>query len=174
MRFKQHLAGLLLGSCLLQTLWAADGVVANVNSVQAAFLYNFALFTEWPVLSVNQFNICVMASDPVLEALQPFKAKQVRGSPVTVTQIASASQVSSCQILFVGQAEHASIKSLSRQIGRTPVLVVAEENSFDPQNVTITLVPQEGRIAFKINHTSALASSLTISSKLLKLAQQVY
>jgi len=42
------------------------------------------------------------------------------------------------------------------------------------RNVTITLVRQYGRIAFKINHTSAKASSLAISSKLLKLALQVY
>lgn len=174
MFFKQHLVPLILGSCLMQPLWAADGIVAKENMVQAAFLYNFALFTEWPEPASAHFNICVMASTPVFEALQPFKAKQVRGIPVTVTQIETANQANSCRIVFVGYAEHASIKSLSRQIGQAPVLVVAEENSFDPRNVTITLVPHQGRIGFKINQTAAHASSLTISSKLLKLAQQVF
>lgn len=174
MRFKQTLFALLFSSCLFQSAVASDGLVAKESAVQAAFLYNFALYTEWPTLNNNQFNICVMASAEVFDALQPFKVKQVRGIPVVITQITSVSQAHGCQILFVGQAEHASIKSLSRQIGQSPVLVVAEENSFDPKNVTITLVPQQGRIGFKINQTSAQLNSLSISSKLLKLAQQVY
>jgi len=93
---------------------------------------------------------------------------------MVVTHITSATQALSCQILFVGQSDHASISNLSRQIGKAPVLVVAEESSFDQRDVTIVLVPQQGRIGFKINNTSAQASSMIISSKLLKLAQQVY
>jgi len=174
MCFKRQLLCLLFGSCLIQPVWSADGIVASENALQAAFLYNFALFTEWPQPPGNHFNICVLASAPIFEALQPFKAKQVRGLPVDVTTIASVTQAHACQILFVGKSEHASIKNLARQLGQDPVLVVAEANSFDPQNVTITLVPQQGRIGFKINHTSAQASSLIISSRLLKLAQQVY
>jgi len=83
-------------------------------------------------------------------------------------------QAQSCQVLFVGRSEHASIGNLARQIGNAPVLVVSEENGYDPKNVIIALVAQQGRIAFRINRTSAQASSLTVSSKLLKLAQQVY
>jgi len=174
MRFKKALFCLLLCSGLVQPAMAANEVVANENAVQAAFLYNFALFTEWPALQNNQFNICVMASMPVFEALQPFKSKQVRGSRVVVSQIQTASEALSCQVLFIGQSQHAFIKNVASQIGKAPVLVVAEESSFDPQNVIITLVSQQGRIGFKINNTSAQASSLTISSKLLKLAQLVY
>jgi hypothetical protein len=174
MRFKQTICCLLLCCGLNQPVNAANEIAANENAVQAAFLYNFALFTEWPSLTAKQFNICVMASEPVFEALQPFKAKQVRGLPVMVSKIDTARQSGSCQVLFIGQAQHASIKNLSSQIGNTPILLVAEENSFDPQNVTITLVPQQGRIGFKINNTLAQAGSLSISSKLLKLAQQVY
>lgn len=174
MRFRQTIFWLLLWSGLSQPAMAANEVVANENAVQAAFLYNFALFTEWPAFPNNRFNICVMASKPVFEALQPFKSKQVRGSLVVVSQIQTVSEAVLCQVLFIGQSQHALIKNLASQIGKAPVLVVAEENSFDPQNVIITLVPQQGRIGFKINHTSAQANSLAISSKLLKLAQQVF
>lgn len=174
MRFKQYLLSVLFSACLTQPLMAADAIVASENTVQAAFIYNFALFTEWPEPLAGHFTICVLASAPVFEALQPFRAKQVRGNPVLVTQITSAAQINACQILFIGHSEHAAIKNLSRQLAKSPILLVAEENSFDPQNVTITLVPQQGRIGFKINHTSAQASALIISSRLLKLAQQVF
>lgn len=56
----------------------------------------------------------------------------------------------------------------------TPVMVVAEENGYNPQDVIIALVAQQGRIGFKINRTAAQSNSLTLSSKLLKLAQLVY
>ena len=174
MYIKKYFFVCLLSICLVQPLSAAENIVASETSVQAAFLYNFALYTEWPTFAGTKFNICVMGSEPVYEALQPFREKQVRGHKVAVTKITSVSQADACQILFVGQAEHASIKSISRQLGQEPVLVVAVENSFDPRNVIITLVPQQGRIGFKINNSAAQASSLTISSKLLKLAQQIY
>lgn len=170
-----RLVVLLLACCALHPAAAAeDGIVADESAVEAAFLYNFALFTEWPELPANEFRICVLGSDPVLAALEPFRKKQIKGLPVSVMDISSAAQAQSCQVLFVGSSAHASIGNLARQLGNAPVLVVAEENGYDPENVIISLVAQRGRIAFKINRTSAQSNSLTFSSKLLKLAQQVY
>ena len=110
----------------------------------------------------------------MLAALEPVRKKHIKEHPVSVTNISSATQAQSCQVLFVGKSEHASIGSLARQIGNAPVMVVAEENGYDPQDVIITLVAQQGRIGFKINRTAAQSNSLTVSSKLLKLAQLVY
>jgi hypothetical protein len=174
MRFKPHCLALLLGVCTIQAGSAAEGVVANEASLQAAFLYNFALFTEWPGLSATHFNICVAGSAAVLEALQPYQTKKIRDLPVVISNLPSFSQIRNCQIVFIGKSDHANIKNLPASIGQNPVMVVAEENSFEPAMVTILLVQQQGRIAFKINQTSALANSLAISSKLLKLALQVY
>jgi len=46
--------------------------------------------------------------------------------------------------------------------------IVADERAAE------ALVAIQGRIAFKINRTAAQANSLTVSSKLLKLALQIY
>lgn len=174
MRFNGSLVVLLLACCASLPADATDGIVAEKSAVEAAFLYNFALYTEWPKLPADEFSICVLGSDPVLAALAPYKKKHIKGLRVSVTGIATATQAQSCQVLFVDRSAHASIDNLARQIGKAPVLVVSEENGYDPKNVIIALVAQQGRIAFKINRTSAQSSSLTVSSKLLKLAQQVY
>lgn len=174
MRFSFHLAVVLLAGCALRPAFAADGIAADESAVEAAFLYNFALLTEWPALPTSEFRICVMDSDAVLAALESVKKKQIKDHPVSVKSISSATQAQSCEVLFVGKPGHTSIGNLSRQIGNAPILVVSEENGYDPKNVIIALVAQQGRIAFKINRTSAMANSLTVSSKLLKLAQQVY
>ena len=153
---------------------AADDVVADESALEAAFLYNFALFTEWPEYPANEFTICVMGSEPVLAALEPVKKKQLKDRPVSIANISSDTQARSCQVLFVGRSAHSSLGNLVREIGKSPVLVVSEENSYDPKDVIISLVAQQGRIGFKINHTAAQANSLTVSSKLLKLALLVY
>lgn len=174
MRFKIYCAVLQLACCALRTANAADVMVTDKSSVEAALLYNFALYFEWPDLPANEFRICVLDSEPVLAALEPFKKKQLKGHPISVKNIFSTDQVQSCQVLFVGRSEHTYIDDLARQIGTAPVLLVSEENDYEPKNVIIVLVARQGRIAFKINRTAAMASSLTVSSKLLKLALQVY
>lgn len=174
MRSRHYLIALLLYFCALQTAHADEGVIAEQSTVEAAFLYNFALFTDWPDIPANEFRICVLGSDSVLAALEPVKKKQIKGYPVSVINISSATQASSCQVLFVGESAHASIGNLAMQIGKAPVLVVSEEDGYDPKHVIIALVGLQGRIGFKINLSAALANSLTVSSKLLKLAMQVY
>jgi hypothetical protein len=174
MRSNVRIIAALLACCALQLAFADDSIVADESAVEAAFLYNFALFIEWPNLPANEFRICVLGSDPVFAALEPVKKKQIKEHPVTVTNISSATQVQSCQVLFVGRSEHTSIGNLARQIGNAPILVISEEDGYDPKDVIIALVAQQGRIGFKVNRTAAQASSLTVSSKLLKLAQQVY
>lgn len=178
MRFKGisnfRLLVLLLACCALRPALADDAIVADESTIEAAFLYNFALFTEWPALPGNEFRICVLGIDPVFAALESVKKKQINQHPASVTNISSATQAQSCQVLFVGRSEHTSIGNLAKLIGNAPILVVSEEDGYDPKNVTIGLVAQQGRIGFKINRTAAQANSLTFSSKLLKLALQVY
>ncbi|MGC2048675.1 MAG: YfiR family protein [Gallionella sp.] len=174
MRFNLRLAIQMLVCCSLQPAFADHDIVADENAAEAAALYNFALLTEWPVLPAGEFRICVLGSDPMLAALDPVKKQHLKGHPVTNTNISTATQVQSCQVLFVGRSEHASIGNLARQIGHAPVMVVSEGNDFDPKNVIVLLVNQEGRIAFKINRTAAQANSLAVSSKLLKLALPIY
>jgi len=174
MRFNFLFAIQLLVCCSLQPAFADDAVVTDESAAEAAALYNFALLTEWPDLPADEFRICVLGSDPMLAALEPVKMRPLKGHPVTITNISTPSQVQSCQMLFVGRSEHASIGMLTREIGHAPIMVVSEGDDFDPNNVIILLVDQQGRIGFKINRTAALANSLAVSSKLLKLALQIY
>ena len=174
MFFNLRLSALLLACCTLQHATASYALVADKNTIEAAFLYNFALFIEWPASSANEFRICVLGSTPVLAALEPVKKKQIKGHPIIITEISAVQQVLPCHILFVGKSEHASLGALAKYIGNAPILVVAEENGFDLKNVTIALVAEQDHIAFRINRTAAEANSLTISSKLLKLALKVY
>lgn len=171
-----RLIALLIAGCMSMILpaQAEDGVSADKSSIQSAFLYNFALFTDWPRLPDKEFSICVMASDRMVDGLATVRHKQVKGLPILIKRIDSPKQAKSCQILFVGKSEHPAMKEIAQQIGSDPVLVVSEENGFDIRNVIIALGEHENRISFKINRTRASQNALTFSSQLLKLAKQVY
>lgn len=163
----------------LAPLAQAQALEASEASLQAALLANFASFTEWPALptgvaAAEKISFCVLASPEVAEALLNRQKKSINGRTIEVNTITSIPQTISCQVLLVGAPGHAKIREISRLARTTPLLLVAEENGFDPKDVTISLKLQDGRYTFKINLTAARASSLTLSSRLLKLATQVY
>jgi hypothetical protein len=174
MLFSLRFAVLLLSCCSLQPVFADDAIVTDESAAEATVLYNFALLTEWPNLPPGEFRICVLGSQTMLAALEPLKNQRLKEQPVNITNISALTQIQSCQILFVGQSEHDSLGKVAKKIGNAPVLVVSEEDKFDPKNVIISLVAQQGQISFKVNRTAAQKHSLVLSSKLLKLAEQIY
>ncbi len=165
---------MLIAGCMTFPAQADERIMADKTSLQAAFLYNFALFTEWPSLPANAFNFCVIADDHMLDALASLKNKQMKDRPIFARKIESSKQAGNCQILFVGTSKHQSMKDITEQIGTDPVLVVSEEDSDAPPEAIILLSEQQNRISFKINRTEASKRSITFSSKLLRLATQVY
>jgi hypothetical protein len=165
---------LLVAGCVTFPAQADDLVMADKSSVQAAFLYNFALFTEWPSLPENAFSFCVLVDDHLLEALASLKSKQMKDRPILVRRIESSNQARSCQILFIGPAAHQSMKDIAAQIGADPVLLVSDEDTAAMSEVIILMREQQNRISFKINRAEASKRSMTFSSKLLRLATQVY
>lgn len=175
MNFKSFLRSiaLILAVFITYPAQADDRPIADKPALQAAFLYNFALFTDWPSLPENAFIFCVLADDQLLEALASIKSKQVKDRPIVVRKIDSSKQIRNCQILFVGTSEHQSMKDITQQIGTDPVLVVSEEDSDALPEAIILLSEQQNRISFKINRTEASKRSITFSSKLLRLATQV-
>ncbi len=170
MRFKLSCAILL---CCAAPLAQAQGTVATEATLQAALLYNFAVYTDWPSLRADKIEFCVMGDAALHEALTRLQNRQIKGKALSVKAIATAQQAASCQVLFVGQEEHPRIHEISLLTRALPVLLVAEEDDFNPNDVIIALRLQDGRYSFKIYQTGARTRSLVLSSNLLKLAAQV-
>lgn len=177
MPFK--LFAVLLAACCWATAARADDVTATEGSLQAALLINFAAYTEWPALPTGitpseKMVFCVMGSPVVSEALAERKNKVINGKVMEVRTVTSIDQTRTCQILFVGYHEVASIPQISKLTRSTPLLLVAEDNEISRPDVIIGLRIEGGRYTFKVNRTAAQSRSLTLSAKLLRLATQVY
>jgi hypothetical protein len=75
--------------------------------------------------------------------------------------------------VFVTSSEARAASSVLKAIGTSPVLTVGEPSGFARSGGAIGLVFRDGRIAFEINPAAAARAGLTVSSKLLRLAEIV-
>lgn len=165
---------LLSLTCCTPATGHAQTLVAQESSLQAALLFNFAVYTEWPALGADSIEFCVMGNQPVWEALSHLQHKKIKGRALELKAITSPAQAASCQVLFVGAAEQKKIQTIHQLLPTAPLLLVAEEGEVDLKDVVIALRKQDGRYTFKINQTAAQARSFNFSSRLLKLATLVY
>ena len=142
--------------------------------LKAAFLYNFAVFTEWPEQAPVGMNVCILGTDPFGSALDHLTRKQVRSVPVVVQRITGTEKIRGCHVLFIGASERDRLAQILDATRTLPVLTVADMKNAAGNGVIIGLVMQEQRVTFEINVAAARAARLSISSKLIKLARHVY
>src|SRR5271165_5752448 len=80
--------------------WAEPSREARV---EAAFIYNFTQFVEWPpeasAVGDSTFIVAVVGDDPLAGALEQATAgKTVKGRPIQVKHFAGPDQIGSCQL----------------------------------------------------------------------------
>lgn len=142
--------------------------------LKAAFLYNFAQFTEWPGGGDNFLRICVYGRDSFGAALDNLDGKAAREKRVKVVRTATPEGAKQCDVLFVGDLERERLAVLLSALREKNVLTVGEGEGVLQQGVAIRLIIENNRMAFEVNLDSAKKSRLVISSKLLRLARAVH
>ena len=145
--------------------------------IKAAFLYNFAKFIQWPESAFidpeSPVFICILGQDPFMGALQSIAGKTIRGRRIVISHSKNVMAVKGCHILFVAESEKSRIKHTISKFKGSPVLTVSDMDNFVKADGMIGMVRVDNKIRFQINLVSAQDSGLTISSQLLKLAQNV-
>jgi hypothetical protein len=143
--------------------------------VKAAFLYNFARFTEWPPEVFqgpdDPFVICVLGRDPFGLALdEVIVGRQISGRKIVARRFSEVHRVVGCRILFVSSSEPKSDLSVLAGMKEPGVLTVGESGSATSAGMIINLKLDGGRIRFEIHTDPADREKLRFSSLLLNLA----
>lgn len=167
----------LLYSCLCMLMLASARVrastLAEEPDVKAAFIYNFALYTEWPK-PASDLKVCVMGEDSLLTSMKKFEGRSAHGSNLRIESVTSASETRSCQVLFIGTNEQEHIDQINKALGDAPVLTVTDSGKLTSYStVIVLLVRNDEHMTFEINKSAATGKGLTLSSKLLRLASKV-
>lgn len=140
-------------------------------TLKAAYLYNFALLTDWPKGEESEDLTMCFYREGLGNASVTLQNKMVGNRKIKVVDVAAAEEVRGCQMLFIPDNEGQNSENVIRQIVGTPVLIVSENKYINDAHITII---REGRkLAFDISLKSLKHSNLSLSSRLLKLARKV-
>ncbi len=152
--------------------WPGMAQPVQENELKAAFIFNFAVFTEWPQQALAPgapISVCANASHAMLPALLQLSDKLINGHRIAVR--AAASPVRTCHVLVLGRDDRQHWQRLRRELGGAAVLTVADE--VDVDGAVIALSMEQQHIGFDVDIGAARGAQLTLSSKLLRLARSV-
>lgn len=147
----------------------------DIYSLEAAYIYNFTEFTEWPSAHTDgaSLNVCVNPRTALGATLAKLSGRAVSGKTWAVKPIPDDATIATCNVLIVEDAPAGNVaKSASAR--DLPILVVrpADVDAGDARNV-VTLFRDGDRLRFDIDNTEAARRHLVLSSKLLRLARNV-
>ena len=170
------LCGALAVALLLQATAAAE--IASEYQVKAVFVFNFSHFVDWPAQSFTTpnepFVIGVLGGDPFGAHLDDaVRGERVTEHPLIVRRFRSVDEIQDCQILFIDRSEVGQLDRIISALNHRSILTVSEIDQAAQRGVMIQFATENNHIRLKINLDSAHAAGLSISSKLLRLADIV-
>ncbi len=156
----------------------AQAARASEAQVKAVFLFNFAQFVDWPPEAVPDSQaplvIGILGGDPFGEFLDATVRGERRGArPFAVQRYQRVEEITRCDILFIGRPVADRPEDILARLKNRPILTVSDADRFAERGGMIRLVTDRSRIRLQINPEPAEAAHLTISSKLLRVAEVI-
>jgi hypothetical protein len=160
---------------LFLSLGSAKAQVSREYQLKAVFLYNFAQFTDWPTNTFaddkSPIVIGIIGPDPFGSALEDtIRNETVVGHPLTIQHYSSPADIKTCHILFITQPEIRHADEILKAIDGKPVLTVADADNPATAKVMIRFAVENNKVHFRINTETARAANVSLSSKLLRVA----
>lgn len=146
--------------------------------VKAVFLFNFTQFVEWPSTAFEKQNaplvIGILGKDPFGSYLdETIKGEEVNGHPLVVQRFGRVEEVKTCHILFITPSEKDQVNNIFDRLKHQPILTVGDVVNFSKNGGMIRFYTENSKIHIRINLDVVKAADLTISSKLLRMAEIV-
>lgn len=147
------------------------------QQVQAAFLFRFIDFIEWPPGAPRDagptLTIGIVGKNPFGAALSALSGKTTRGKTIVIKQITDFADLRNVYVLFISPSEKDRLTQILSQTRNLSILTVSEINGFPQRGGIINLTTENNKVRFEINPNAAQRARLRISSQLLKLAKIV-
>lgn len=179
--FRSGFTALALLSAAGATAAPAPGAPAAPAveyQVKAVFLYNFTQFVDWPAEAFAKPDaplvIGILGQDPFDKYLDDVVRGEKAGAhPIVVKRFMDIDSAAGCQLLFVGGEESRRPESMLAALKDRNILTVGDSGEFSKRGGMIDFITRQGKIRLRINVESVRAARLTVSSKLLRLADIV-
>ena len=175
--WKTRRVGLLIFlSIAMAGIAAAQIRISQEYQVKALFLFNFTQFVEWPpeafVTPDAPLVIGVLGEDPFGQYLDDLlKGEKAGGHPLAVKRFSSVEESVGAHILFINLRSKEERKEALAALDDKSVLSVSDAADFTRQGGMIQFFIKKNKIRLRVGLEPATDANLSISSKLLRLAE---
>ena len=154
-------------------LLTAQQQISPEYQVKAVFLYNFTQFAEWPEYTfqspASPLVIGVVGNDPFgLYLDETVAGETYKGRGIVIKRYRSLKEASGAHLLYI--SANAISKQALKQMPEKNILTVGDDQDLIENGGMIRLYKRNNRIRLQINLDAVKRSGVTISSKLLSLA----
>lgn len=163
---------------LLPGMVMAEGrVTANPDTVEAAFLRNFARYVIWPEKAFSDgsapWHICILGPDPFGEILETtFSGRKEQGRSFEIHRAETAQGLPYCQIVFIAYKDAAKRRTALEKLMNQPVLTVSDAPDFLQEGGIVRFQVGE-HVEIGINLDQSRSVALTIPTKVLEVSREV-
>jgi hypothetical protein len=174
---KTFLASALIFSVLFATTNSrAQSSPSPQYRVEAAFLFNFTKFIDWPASAFNSpeepFVIGILGDDPFGNFIdEVVKDEKVKEHSIKIERYADSSNIGKCHLLFINSRKKERVNELLKELTYQNVLTVSNDDNFLREGGMIQFFTEDNKIRVAINTSATKAAQISVSSKLLALAR---
>ena len=166
----------LLGLPMSSAMPAPQTGSAQEYQVKAVFLYNFTQFVGWPPATLAEAQtpivIGILGDDPFGSYLDDtVRGEKVGDRPLIVRRYRHLDDVDDCQILFISRSEAVHFDQIAARLKDRSILTVSDADQSGKRGGIVRFVTENDRVKLHISVSSAKDAGLTISSKLLRVAE---
>lgn len=173
-------AAFILGMIALWLVnWPAGAQAQEVPEYQlkAAFLYNFAKFTEWPQSAFKDRDaplvIGILGKDPFGANIDFLNNKIVKNRKLAVQRFNQVDELETCHILFVCASEKKRLAEILEAVNDSTLLTVGDMDAFIESGGIIRFMIENENLGFAVNAEALRHAAFKISTQLLKFGQLV-
>jgi hypothetical protein len=168
--------GIIAILLLISLVLPAQPAPNREYQLKAAFLLNFTRFVEWPeaALAANgaPLIIAVLGENPFGSYLEEIVAgEKVNGHPVNIHYYKNTSDIKTCHVLYINFTEIKKMEEVLNGLKGRNILTVSDAPNFPAAGGMIRFFTKDNKIKFQVNLEASKSCNLTISSKLLRLAE---
>lgn len=146
-------------------------------ALKAAFLYNFARFTDWPddvVRTRTRLVACVIGDTPVAGALErAVSGRQAGGRGIVVVRLGPSATFETCALLYIAGVDAETAARIAGGLHGSPILTVVDIDGREVRGGIARLFVDRGKMRLEFDLGLAIRCRLQLSSKLLALASKV-
>lgn len=168
--------GILISGILVLYPLQAQNTLRQEYQVKGAFLFQFSQFTDWPEQAFSSpsspFIIGILGKDPFGRFIDDLVLnEQVDGHPIVIKRYSGLKELEPSHILFVSKQLDAPLTEVLKHAETMSALTVSEIAGFAHQGGMVRFYIDNNKVKFQVNADAVKNAGLTMSSKLLRLAQ---